>query len=164
MPAYRRLSMPRKRPQVLGGDLNRSEASHSLISHDFFPKSDTNGRSRRTLRNKSFFTASDTTATKDEHARGVDKPGGYKIPGRVRTNARLSGVLPRCRTRRRSTDGIAPRSLLALGLGVRQTKRVWFRHTVLSRLGKCRKRGDLALDAARAAHPSLVMHCWLVSS
>src|SRR5262249_21782931 len=50
----------------------------------------------------------------------------------------------------------SPRSPLAFGLGMRQTKRVWFRHTVLSRLGK--KRGDLALDAARAAHPSLVLH------
>jgi len=65
--------MDRKRPQVLGADLNRSEASHSLISHDFFPKSDTNGRSRRTLRNKRFFTASDTTRTEvDERARALE--------------------------------------------------------------------------------------------
>ena len=54
--------MPRKRPQVLGGDLNRSELSHSLISQDFLPESDTNRRFRRTLRNKRFFGASDTTA------------------------------------------------------------------------------------------------------
>jgi len=63
-------------------------------------------------------------------------------------------VIPRCRIVRKF---IAPRSPLAFGLGVRQTKRIWFRHTALSRFGKCRKRGDCP-DAARAAHPSLVLH------
>jgi hypothetical protein len=32
MPAYSRLRMPRKRPQVLGADLNRSESSQAGVS------------------------------------------------------------------------------------------------------------------------------------
>src|SRR5262245_43249622 len=62
MPAYRRLRMPRKRPQVLGVDLNRSELSRLLISQGFLPQSVTTWRFRGTLRNKSFSRASVTTA------------------------------------------------------------------------------------------------------
>jgi hypothetical protein len=66
---FRTLSLPQGGRQVLGADLNRSEASHSLISQSFLPKSDTNRRFRRALRNKRFFTASDTTRTEvDERA------------------------------------------------------------------------------------------------
>jgi len=79
--------MPRKHPQVLGVDLNRSEASHLLISHDFFPESDTKRRSRRTLRNKRFSRASDTTATKDERAlapgRRRDWQRAYRLSKRL---------------------------------------------------------------------------------
>src|SRR5262245_39394884 len=39
VPAYRRLRMPRKHPQVLGADLNRSELSRLLILQDFLPLS-----------------------------------------------------------------------------------------------------------------------------
>ena len=60
-------------------------------------------------------------------------------------------------------SNLAPRSPLAFGLGVRQTKRIWFRHTALSRFGKCRKRGDLALDAAPFGCSPLVLHCWLAT-
>src|SRR5262249_6781185 len=45
----------------------QNELSRSLISQDFLPKSDTNRRFRRTLRNKRFFGANDTTA--DHRAR-----------------------------------------------------------------------------------------------
>src|SRR6516225_6003760 len=47
----------------------QNEVSRSLISQDFLPKGDTNRRFRRTLRNKCFSGASDTTA--DQRAGGT---------------------------------------------------------------------------------------------
>jgi len=68
-PRTRPVSLARRDRPVLRATLNRSELSHSLISQGFLPKSDTNRRSRRTLRNKRFSRASDTTRT--NRAQGV---------------------------------------------------------------------------------------------
>src|SRR5262245_30808393 len=46
--------MLRKRPQVLGVNLNRSELRRLLISQTFLPRSVTNGRSRDALRPNAF--------------------------------------------------------------------------------------------------------------
>jgi hypothetical protein len=57
-PAYRTLRMNRKRPQVLGVDLNRSELSHLLISQVFLPRSVPNRHLQDALRTKRFFGTS----------------------------------------------------------------------------------------------------------
>jgi len=80
--------MHRKRPQVLGVDLNRSELSRSLMLQEFLPKGAPIRRFRRTLRNKRFSAASAPTATEDERVwllepwwqrkRDLDDPGSAR--------------------------------------------------------------------------------------
>jgi len=61
--------MPRKRLQVLGVDLNRSESTCLLMTQGFSPLGVPNRRRQRTLENKSFFAASVPTRTEgDERA------------------------------------------------------------------------------------------------
>jgi len=74
VPAYRRLRMHRKRPQVLGVDLNRSELSRLLISQDFLPKSGTTQHLRDALGNKRFSQTSGTTRTEVDERAGVLNP------------------------------------------------------------------------------------------
>ena len=52
-----------KNPFESKGITIQNGSSRSLISQSFLPESDTNRRSQRTLRNKRFFGASDTTTT-----------------------------------------------------------------------------------------------------
>ena len=58
VPAYSRLRMSQKRPQVLGLALNRSESSHFLFSLRFLPKSVPTRHLRDTLGSKGFFATS----------------------------------------------------------------------------------------------------------
>src|SRR6516165_9397358 len=74
VPAYSRLRMHRKRPQVLGVDLNRSESTCSLMTQGFLPRTVPNRRSQRTLRNKGFFTASVPTRTEVDERVGALEP------------------------------------------------------------------------------------------
>jgi len=72
-PVYCRLRMPRKRSQVLGADLNRSESTCLLMTQGFSPLGVPNRRSQRTLRNKGFFGASVPTRTEvDERAKALE--------------------------------------------------------------------------------------------
>ena len=58
----------KRRGSLAGGSIQNG-LSRSLISQSFLPKGDTNRRFRRTLRNKRFSRASDTTA--DQRAGGT---------------------------------------------------------------------------------------------
>src|SRR5262249_59994648 len=58
-----------KNPFESKGISIQNDLSHSLISQEFLPQGDTNRRFRRTLRNKRFSGASDTTA--DQRAGGT---------------------------------------------------------------------------------------------